>query len=161
MPLANDSEPHQRCDQRGVSLIEVMVTVLVLAVGLLGVASMQTFGVRLVRDAGLMTQASYMASNMADKMRSNLSAASQYDGVDGTDTRCLTPNPSASPPIPACSAAQRDLIAWNEAIRRVLPASQGSVESAGNIHRITVSWRESADSTQDDSERDYTLVVRL
>jgi type IV pilus assembly protein PilV len=142
-------------------MIEIMVTVLVLAVGLLGVASMQTVGIRMARDSGLMSQASYMANNMADRMRGNLRSAAAYAGIDGSDRKCRTPDLSADPPIPACTPEQEDIIAWNEDIQSVLPEASGVVDSADSVHRITVSWRESADSVAADALRDYTLVVRL
>lgn len=120
--------------QQGASMIEVLVTMLVTSVGLLGVASLQTAGVRMARDSGLMSQASFMASNMADRLRGN----EEYSADD--------------------------LNAWNESIQQVLPNGSGDVvSSADDLYEITVTWTESADSTQiaTASERTYTLAVRL
>lgn len=117
--------------QQGASMIEVLVTMLVTSVGLLGVASLQTVGVRMARDSGLMSQASFMATNMADKLRGNVEA---------------------------------DQDAWNEEVGQVLPNGSGEVvNSAEDLYEITVTWTESADSTQTAtaSERTYTLAVRL
>lgn len=149
----------QTNSQRGFSMIELLVTVLVFAIGLLGVASLQTTGMRLVRDADLMGHASMLASSMADKMRGDIVTAAGYSGIDGTDVTCQ--DTTATPPPPECTAEQEDLIAWNEEIEDFLPGGSGSVNSVGNIHTITVTWTESQDSDQANQQRNYNLVVRI
>ena len=60
--------------QQGVSMVEVLVTMLVTSIGLLGVASLQTVGVRMARDSGLMSQASFMATHIAHQLRRKLNS---------------------------------------------------------------------------------------
>lgn len=117
--------------QQGVSMIEVLVTMLVTSIGLLGVASLQTVGVRMARDSGLMSQASFMATNMADKLRGNEEVSAD------------------------------DLSAWNEDIQQVLPNGSGEVTNLDDVSQITVTWTESANSQKAGHERSYTLPVRL
>ncbi|MFC0153967.1 type IV pilus modification protein PilV [Xanthomonas dyei] len=63
--------------QRGFSLIEVLVAVLILAIGLLGFALLQTTSVRMSKSAAIRTQATNLATELLDQMRVNrLSAAS-------------------------------------------------------------------------------------
>ena len=64
----------------GFSLIEVMVAVLVLGVGLLGFALLQTMSVRFTQSANQRTQATNLAYDMLDQMRANRIAAGQYVG---------------------------------------------------------------------------------
>ena len=64
----------------GFSLIEVMVAVLVLGVGLLGFALLQTMSVRFTQSANQRTQATNLAYDMLDQMRVNRLAAGQYVG---------------------------------------------------------------------------------
>ncbi len=145
--------------QGGFSIIELLVTILIFAVGLLGVASLQTTGMRLVRDADMTGKASLLASSMADKMRGNMVVASGYSGIDGSDRSCL--NEDDEDLDPECTAAQEDIIDWNQEIADTLPDGEGSVTSANNVHTISVTWSESNDSTQADNERTYELVVRI
>lgn len=57
--------------QRGVSLIEVMVAVLVFSLGLIGMAGLLVMATRSNHAAYLRTQASFLAHSMADRMRAN------------------------------------------------------------------------------------------
>lgn len=63
---------------RGFTLIEVLVALFVLAVGLLGLALLQTTGLRLNTDSYSRTQATYAAYDIIDKMRANASTLSNY-----------------------------------------------------------------------------------
>ena len=59
----------------GASLLEVLVTVVLLSVGLLGIAGTQTIGLKNVANASLRTQASVLAYDIVDRMRANRIAA--------------------------------------------------------------------------------------
>jgi len=74
---------------RGFSLIEVMVSILVLGVGLLGFAMLQTMSVRFTQSANHRTLATNLASDMLDQMRVNRLLAGQYAGTySATTTGC-------------------------------------------------------------------------
>mgnify|MGYP000459214901 CR=1 FL=1 len=124
--------------QHGFSMIELLVTVLVFSICLLGIASLQTHGLRMTRDAGLMTQASLLANNIAEKMRSNILGGA-----------CL------------CSLSQTELSDWNKNIQSFLPNGLGVVNSLNQKHTITITWTESQDSLLAQSQRSYELVVRI
>ena len=61
--------------KRGFSLIEILITLVVLSTGLLGLAALHAEGLRSGRSACLRTKAVNLASDMADRMRSNRPAA--------------------------------------------------------------------------------------
>ncbi|WP_306522463.1 type IV pilus modification protein PilV [Rheinheimera sp.] len=61
--------------QKGVSLLEVLIAVLVLSVGLLGVAGLQTANIRNTQSAHQRTMAVLLASSMAERIRANAAAA--------------------------------------------------------------------------------------
>lgn len=56
---------------RGFALIEVMVAVVVLAIGVLGASAMQLVAMRVRYESQLLSNAAQMASAMADRMRAN------------------------------------------------------------------------------------------
>lgn len=64
--------------QAGFSLIEVMVAVLVLALGLLGFALLQTMNLRYTQSADYRTRATDLAYEMLDQMRINKMAADEF-----------------------------------------------------------------------------------
>ena len=67
--------------QAGFTLIEVMVAVLVMAIGLLGFALLQTMNVRFTKSAQQRTIATNLAYELVDVMRSQRSQASFYNGI--------------------------------------------------------------------------------
>ena len=144
--------------QSGFSMIELLVTILIFAIGLLGVASLQTTGMRMVRDGGQLGQAAMLASSMADKMRSN-AAGDTYVDVDGGDTSC--DGSEDDPPTYDCTPAQEDMFAWNDEIADFLPGGSGTVTTNAGAYVISVTWQESDDSNQVDNTRTYTLAVRI
>lgn len=67
--------------QRGVGMIEVLVTLFILSVGLLGVASLQFIGSFSNADALSRTQAVLVAQQMSERLRASAVSSDQGDGV--------------------------------------------------------------------------------
>ncbi|MEL7045020.1 MAG: type IV pilus modification protein PilV, partial [Pseudomonadota bacterium] len=65
----------------GFTLIEVMVSVLILLVGLLGVVGMQMLSLQANQGAYFRSQAVYIGSEILDAIRANPRAAANYVGV--------------------------------------------------------------------------------
>ena len=82
---------------RGLSLIEILVTVVVLSIGLLGIAGMQAFGVRYSHDSYVRSQATMLANELIERMHAN------PDGVSNGDYRDAIDNVSLN-----CSAVTND-----------------------------------------------------
>lgn len=141
-------------------MIEVLVTILIFAIGLLGIASLQTTGMRLVRDGGQLGQAAMLAASMADKMRSN-AAGDAYVDVDGGDRDCEDADLDADPPEEGCTVGQEDIFEWNDEIEEFLPGGSGVVSVEDGAYLISVTWQESDDSNQADNTRTYSLAVVL
>lgn len=149
---ATMKRPIQR--QNGMTLIEILVTVLVLAVGLLGMASLTVGGLKNNQSAFLRTQATVLAYDMADRMRTNTAEA-----IGGTYNGKTTTSAYADPACGAggCTGVQRvtaDLLAWKEQIEgangnmAMLPGGVGAIAggggatTAGTAFTITITWSE-------------------
>ena len=122
----------------GFTLIEVMVAVLVMSIGLLGLASLQATSLRFNNDSSAQTQAAYLASDMADRMRANVSKAAAYPAqAAGANANCYT--------AAGCSPdemAANDIHEWNQALA-TLAAGQGTITAlGGGLYTITVMWDE-------------------
>lgn len=127
--------------ERGFTLIEVLVTVIILAIGLLGLAGLQLGGLRYSFSAYQRSQATIMANDIVDRMRANrtVAAAGNYDidlgdapgaqDCTGTGANCSTN-----------TMADADLYEWKQALADVLPAGDGSVERNGANFIITIQW---------------------
>lgn len=130
--------------QRGVSLIEVLVTVIVLAIGLLGLAGLQLNSLRFTYSAYQSSQATVMTYDILDRMRANAGAAQTgaYDIAIGTEpgeSSCTGGGANCS----SGDMAGADIFEWKEALAAVLPAGDGSIARNGDLFIITIQWDDS------------------
>lgn len=139
--------------QRGFTLIEVMVAVVVLAIGLLGLAGLQATSLRFNDSAYQRSQATALAYDMADRIRTNRSVALQAEppGWSPYNTDFEASPNCVSGLIPTGTLVTQDIAAWRNALACVLPSGTGSIARQGttNIFTIIVRWndkREEADA---------------
>ena len=132
--------------QSGFTLLEVLVAILVLAIGLLGLASLQAVGLQFNQSAQFRTQATNLAYEMADRMRSNRQAArnGDYDGVLANPPPPCTPNLALDQATVAeRDVAERDVAAWRNSLACLLPLGNGAIEVNDDVVTITVQWDDS------------------
>lgn len=96
----------------GVSLIEVLISLVILAVSGLGIANMQTRGIALLHDGRLHEQATLFAQDIAEQIAA---AGSNGAGVDITQ--------------------------WQNTLPSVLPDGRGEVHSDARRVEVTIRWR--------------------
>ena len=159
----------RRC-QAGATLIEILITILVVAIGLLGAAGLQIASSRFQQTSAYRTEALHEASMLIEKIRSNNSnlrlanlpaavatPASAYLAADDYATATVIPADPAcglagQTPCTAAESAQRDLREWRQSIAQNLPSGRGSIFQVTtgaltepNARRIVVMWREKVD----------------
>ncbi|HLU07628.1 MAG TPA: type IV pilus modification protein PilV [Woeseiaceae bacterium] len=140
-------------DSRGLTLVEILIALLILSIGLLGLAGLQTASLKFNTSAYYRTQATALAYDLADRMRANRQAA-----LDGAYTVAF------QDPPPACDAAavegnvaQQDIATWRNALACRIPSSTGRVVPVGNEFTITVQWADG----QDDEDMAFTFTTAL
>lgn len=116
---------------KGFTLIEVLVALIVLSIGLLGLAGLQTVSLRGNHSAYLRGQATLLAYDMADRMRANLSAVKSGNYNNPTLPSTI-PNCESSDCTPS-SMAQYDISRWRTAIAGWLPSGAGVVCIDGDL----------------------------
>lgn len=129
---------------RGFTLIEVLVTVIVLAIGLLGLAGLQLTGLRYNYSAYQRSQATILTNDIVDRMRANRTIAESagYDialGVMPAAASCEGTGASCAP----AAMANADLYEWKQALANLLPSGDGSIELNGSNFTITIQWDDS------------------
>lgn len=146
--------------QRGVSLLEVLIALVLLVTTLLGATALQITGLQTNRSAYYRTQASLLAYDIADRIRLNAVYASGNNNRYSLSTASMgTPSTSnCVTNVAGCSAEQirdLDIREWAENFidingvgqdggnyRSVLPGGSGLVVASGSSFSVQVSWQE-------------------
>ena len=138
--------------QRGFSMIEVLVTMLIISLALLGTAGLQGYSMRLNQGGQFRSQAVFLVADLAERMEANKPgvAAGTYNlplanAANALSTACLDA---------ACvqgNLAAFDLSQWQNAVAASLPQSSWRVvNAAGNpaVVTITINWVDRRTNTQ-------------
>jgi type IV pilus assembly protein PilV len=145
---------------RGFSLLEVLIALVILMAGMLALAGLQTVALANNHSAYLRSQAVIQAHDMADRMYANSAGvlAGNYNAISGVLNNppvCLTTATSADVlagiGCTVAQIAQFDGDEWNRANAIVLPSGQGTVAGpdGSGVYTITLSWLEHETDTTD------------
>ena len=142
-------------NERGATLIEVLVAIVVLSIGLLGLALLQVTSVQSNHSAYYRSQVTILANDLADRMRANRTAAltSAYEIAS-------FPTSSSSNTITG-TQAQKDKAEWLNALAATLPDGTGKVERTGALVTISIRWNDNRGriKTTDDAASDSETFV--
>lgn len=140
---------------RGFTLIEVLVALLVLSIGLLGLAALQITSLQFNTDSYARTQATLLAYDILDRMRANSAAVStgKYDASSSTVSAKISAYNTCKASTCACNTsacdsdnlATYDLGKWYEKQSSLLPgaaSNPATVERSGSQVTITINWIE-------------------
>lgn len=120
--------------QQGASLVEVLVAMVVIALGLLGNVSLLAQSLKSNNTAYYRSQATLLASDVLERMRSNLPAA-----MAGSYNLSMGSSPSGS------GFAAQDLAGWKTLVTNAFPNGDASVtvDAQGNA-TITLRWTDTS-----------------
>jgi len=138
------SRASRYCGNEGFTLLELMITLAILSIGLLGLATMQTTALKATVSGGKTTIANSLVRNAAERIIRNSANSGSYAGMNtGTGAR---PNcPSLTPP-PVCST---DFTEWQTRVTRLPQGLMQVTSTAGaNFDTVTVilSWQDTMGS---------------
>jgi type IV pilus assembly protein PilV len=137
---------------RGFSLLEVLVTFVVLSIGLLGLAALHANGLKNNQSAYWRSQATILAYSILDSMRTNRAAAlnEDYDIALNTD------------PPGGTSVAVLDLTTWKNTLQSSLPTGDGSVDCDGgtSICEVIVQWDDSLGEAGSNTQQ-FSIITQL
>lgn len=141
-------------EQAGTSLIEILVTILIVSFGLLGVAGVVGNGLKNSHSSYGRTQASVLAADIIDRMRANRADAENVAAP--YDIALADPTPTGT------TVAQQDLMAWRTALAATLPAGTGAVsmDPVTKKMTVTVRWDDSR-GTAGSSTQSFIMETRL
>lgn len=154
---------------RGFTLIEVMIAMLVMSLGLLGIAGTLITAVRSSSSNYLKQQAVQYSYDIADRMRSNFLLAQDYTSGNPYITALTAPAaaPAKDCTAPGCSTADMaayDVWQWKTTLKNNLPGGLGSISVAATGASSTtaqvtvvVQWSDQQTATPNT----YTVVTAL
>jgi type IV pilus assembly protein PilV len=142
--------------ERGFSLVEAMVALVVLAVGMLGIAGLYVTTLRSGGGAIYRMQAVNLAGDLADRIRANRNAPAAYAGA-AANNNCY--GAGAVDCTPALMAAN-DLFVWQQQVQAILPGGVGAIAvnaaAAPTTYTINISWTESGGAVLN-----YALTLQI
>lgn len=146
----------------GFTLVEAMVALVVLAVGMLGIAGLYVTTLRSGGGAIYRMQAVNLASDMADRIRANRTANVWYLGP-AANNNCYG---AASVDCAPALMAANDLLVWQNQIAAVLPSGNGAVAVTPGAattdpftYTITITWLGSGDTAGNPPSYVMTLQI--
>lgn len=144
----------------GVTLIEVLVTVTIVAIGFLGLLGTQLISAKNIYGSGYRSLATIYATEMADQLRA---ASTQINSQlfdpesSGCDNNC-----------DVNELIQEKIAAWQNKITAPtinggLPNGSAAVEfdASANNYRVLILWNEQNNSDVDVRQQEFTMVVQL
>ena len=134
--------------QRGFTLIEVLVTMIILSVGLIGMAGLQATGLKSNNRALHRTQASFLAYDIIERMRANAGSINQYAISLGSTPASVTECAAVGAAWDSTALAYYDVAFWQCSVNSActdfangyLPNGKGSITIAGNTAEVKIQW---------------------
>ena len=139
---------HTQDRSRGFTLIEILVTLVVLSIGLLGLAGLQLNGLKSNHSAYLRSQATILTQDITDRLRVNRTSAitGSYD-IDIGETAASATCTGTGSNCSAANLAAADLSEWKTLLDDSLPLGDGSITrttvGADTLITIIVQWDDS------------------
>jgi len=140
--------------QSGFTLLEVLIAILVLSIGLLGLAGLMASSMRNSHSAYQRTQATWLAYDMIDRMRVNRDVA-----IASTNNYNIT---LATATSSSTGLAGIDVTGWKTTLANALPAGNGSVAVVSGTRAVTVivQWNDSR-GTLGNSTQQFRVDTQL
>ena len=127
---------NRKRNQQGLTLVEAMIALLVISIGLLGIASLQLTAMNQNASSLNHSQAVWYAYNMSDRIRANISEFVNYDGID-TDNGYAQDCTSA--PCTTGQMVTADAADWSNMVAN-LPGGRGTITNNVDGLVVTVMW---------------------
>ncbi|MFK7733240.1 MAG: type IV pilus modification protein PilV [Pseudomonadales bacterium] len=128
--------------ESGFTLIEILVSLIILAVGFLGMAALQSSSMQGTASTYFRTQADMLANDLSERIRANRTGseagAYAYGGGGATSASCGSADSCNS-----ASMAEADISEWSDWVENSLPSGDATVTELGqNFWAIQVMWDE-------------------
>jgi len=139
--------------RQGFSLVEVLIALIIMSVGMLGIAGLYVQSMQAGRTSTFTHHAVTLAGDVADRIRANPTAGLAYAAPAGANNNCV----AAGTDCDVGQMAANDIDVWQTQAADALPNGQVTVAYDGAVvppsYQITVSWDEPGEV------RNYTITI--
>jgi type IV pilus assembly protein PilV len=126
---------------QGFTLIEVLIALVIMSIGMLGIAGLYVHGMQAGRTSLFRHHAVTLAGDIADRIRANPRAVGAY-ALAGADNNCVDGGINCTP----AQMAANDIFLWDQQALDTLPAGLVLIVFDGAptppSYQITVQWNE-------------------
>jgi type IV pilus assembly protein PilV len=154
----------QQRTEYGFTLIEVLVAIVILAIGLLGISRSQLSGFKSNNETMIQTQAITSLYMIGDKMRANISESSK-----GATSVYASMDISSAASVPACLSspgcsntlmAQNDLFEWSQEVANY-PLGVGDISFNSGYYTVTLTWDSDRNNQVNSDDTLLSINVRI
>ena len=139
-------------NQRGFSLVEVLIALIIMSVGMLGIAGLYVQSMQAGRTSLFRHHAVTLAGDVADRIRANPTAGIAYAGIGG-DNNCV----GAGIDCDEVQMAFNDIFLWDQQAAESLPNGDVTINFDDTVnpptYTIAIGWDEPGE------QLDYTIVI--
>ena len=143
-------------NQQGFSLVEVLIALIIMSVGMLGIAGLYVQSMQAGRTSLFRHHAVTLAGDVADRIRANPRAGVAYTGV-GVDFNCV----GAGIDCNEVEMAATDILLWSQQADESIPNGDVAIAFDNGTtppsYTIAVTWDEPGET--EDSPLNYTIVI--
>ncbi len=126
---------------QGFNLVEVLIALIIMSVGMLGIAGLYVHSMQAGRTSLFRHHAVTLAGDVADRIRANPRALAAY-GLGGADNNCVSGGINCTP----AQMAANDVLLWQQQAVDTLPTGAVAIVFSDAVvpatYQITVSWTE-------------------
>ena len=149
MPMSSIRRRSSAAANAGFSLVEALVSLVVISVGMIGVAALYGQGLNAGSTALYRTVAVTLGADMADRIRTNRTAGAAYNTTTAATNKKCDLEPGEPGPVVSCTPADmavQDRYRWKRQLDARLPNPTGTIgynpATTPPTYTIDIGWQE-------------------
>jgi len=149
--------------QTGASLVEILVTVIISMIGLLGLAALQNTSIKMSYDSYVRSQANFLAYDLIDRIRANKDAGEGAYVIDD-DAALAQKDCYANDNCSVTDMLTFDLYNWRNQARELLPDAKVRVtyDASQQLYSMVINWDDRVDNdVQTDEVKEFVYHFQV